>query len=86
MQEKLEKIFFFLQQNCGNYGLSGKGSDYDFVHIPKPVVAAEILGRDGNGFSDVLCGNGNFCGRNTSGPGFCCKFHDHLISSRYNLV
>jgi len=60
-------------QNCGNYGLHGKGSDYDFVHIPKPVVAAEILGRDGNGFSDVLCGNGNFCGRNTSGPGFCSR-------------
>ena len=79
-------MFSFLQQNCGNYGLRGKGSDYDFVHIPKAVVAAEILGRDGDGFSDVLCGNGNFCGRNTSGPGFCCKFHDHIISLGITLV
>ena len=30
--------------------------------------------REGRlGFSDVLCGNGNFCGRNTSGPGMCSK-------------
>ena len=23
-------------------------------------------------FSYVQCGNGNICGRNTSGPGICC--------------
>ena len=27
-----------------------------------------------DGYSDVLCGNGNICGRNTTGPGICCKF------------
>ena len=33
--------------------------------------AVNEFGRDG--FSDVLCGNGNFCGRNTTGPGICSK-------------
>ena len=48
----------------------GNGADFDFINVNKPVYAVrEILG----GFSDVFCGNGNFCGRNTSGPGICSK-------------
>ena len=68
-------FFYLLQQNCGNYGFRGNGEDYDFVQVNKPVVAAELAGRIGEGFSDVLCGNGNLCGRDTPGPGICCKFH-----------
>jgi len=26
-----------------------------------------------DGYSDVLCGNGNICGRNTTGPGICSR-------------
>ena len=68
-------FFYLLQQNCGNYGFRGNGEDYDYIHVNKPVVAAELAGRIGEGFSDVLCGNGNLCGRDTPGPGICCKFH-----------
>ena len=68
-------FFYLLQQNCGNYGYRGNGEDYDYIHVNKPVVAAELAGRIGEGFSDVLCGNGNLCGRDTPGPGVCCKFH-----------
>ena len=68
-------MFYLLQQNCGNYGYRGNGEDYDYIHVNKPVVAAELAGRIGEGFSDVLCGNGNLCGRDTPGPGICCKFH-----------
>ena len=36
-----------------------------------------------DGYSDVLCGNGNICGRNTTGPGICCKFDFRVFSSEY---
>ena len=38
-----------------------------------------------DGYSDVLCGNGNICGRNTTGPGICCKF-DFRVFNRYVIV
>ena len=53
--------------------MNGNGDNYDFIHIPKAVVAAEIRARGAYGYSDVQCGNGNICGRNTSGPGLCSK-------------
>ena len=36
-----------------------------------------------DGYSDVLCGNGNICGRNTTGPGICCKFDFRVVSREY---
>ena len=33
-----------------------------------------------DGYSDVLCGNGNICGRNTTGPGICCKFDFRVVT------
>ena len=76
-----EFLFLSFQSNCGAYGIDGNGVDYDFIHIPKPIIAAEMFGGQGElGASFPLCGNGNFCGRNTSGPGLCCRFRSfHLI-------
>ena len=54
--------------------MKGNGDNYDYIYIPKAVVADELLGRNNDdGYGDVQCGNGNICGRNTSGPGLCCK-------------
>ena len=36
-----------------------------------------------DGYSDVLCGNGNICGRNTTGPGICCKFDFRVVSREF---
>ena len=49
----------------------GNGADFDYINLNKPVHAVNEF--RGFGFSDVFCGNGNFCGRNTSGPGLCSK-------------
>ena len=52
----------------------GDGADFDFINVNKPVHAVhEFTQPTLHGFSDVFCGNGNFCGRNTSGPGICSK-------------
>ena len=65
------------QDQCGGYGVNGNGDNYDFIHVPKAVVAVEKLETGKRqteyGYSDVQCGNGNICGRDTSGPGLCCK-------------
>ena len=49
----------------------GDGADFDYINVNKPVHAVREFRE--SGFSDVFCGNGNFCGRNTSGPGICSK-------------
>ena len=49
----------------------GNGADFDYININKPVHGVNEFGHAG--IEDVLCGNGNFCGRNTSGPGMCSK-------------
>ena len=36
-------------------------------------AASENTQGEGFGYDDVQCGNGNMCGRNTTGPGICCK-------------
>ena len=35
--------------------------------------AVEDTQIGGYGYDDVQCGNGFICGRNTTGPGICCK-------------
>ena len=51
----------------------GNGADFDYINVNKPVHAANEFGNFGVGYEDVQCGNGNFCGRDTSGPGICSK-------------
>ena len=57
--------------------VKGKKPCLDYIHVPMAVHAVD------DGYSDVLCGNGNICGRNTTGPGICCKFDFTVISSKY---
>ena len=44
-----------------------KFKDNGFAILQLSLLPAE------DGFSYVQCGNGNICGRNTSGPGVCCE-------------
>ena len=50
---------------------SEKGAKFEddgFAMLQVGLIPAEE-----DGFSYVQCGNGNICGRNTSGPGICCE-------------
>ena len=58
----------------------GTGQDYDYINVPMALHAVD------DGYSDVLCGNGNFCGRNTTGPGICCKYLDFNENDVNNLI
>ena len=57
--------------------VKGKKPCLDYIHVPMAVHAVD------DGYSDVLCGNGNICGRNTTGPGICCKFDFTVVSREY---
>ena len=49
---------------------SEKGAKFEddgFAFLQFGLIQAE------DAFSYVQCGNGNICGRNTSGPGVCCE-------------
>ena len=58
--------------------LKGNGQDFDYINVPMAVHTV------GQGFSDVLCGNGNICGRNTTGPGICCKYQIYISFSIFS--